>query len=100
MEYNTALESGSGRKMKMTLNIETSDSLEAADENGSTLWDRVEKIRRIVEGYKSSPFCQQMGQNYIRPPVMRTNAIMKTLTSRRALCSGSSLRGMTKQAMR
>lgn len=79
MEYNTAFESGSGRKMKMTLNIETSDSLEAADENGSTLWDRVEKIRRIVEGYKSSPFCQQMGQNYIRPPVMRTNAIMKNV---------------------
>ena len=79
MEYNTALDSGSGNKMKMSLKIETVDSLEKTDENGSTMWDRVEKIRQIIESYKASPFCQQMGQNYIRPPVMRTNAIMKNV---------------------
>lgn len=96
MEYNTAFESGSGRKMKMTLNIETSDSLEAADENGSTLWDRVEKIRRIVESYKSSPFCQQMGQNYIRPPVMRTNAIMKNVDLKACLVLWQFIEGYDK----
>ena len=96
MEYNTALESGSGRKMKMTLNIETSDSLEAADEKGSSLWDRVEKIRRIVEGYKSSPFCQQMGQNYIRPPVMRTNAIMKNVDLKACLVLWQFIEGYDK----
>lgn len=96
MEYNTAFESGSGRKMKMTLNIETSDSLEAADENGSTIWDRVEKIRRIVEGYKSSPFCQQMGQNYIRPPVMRTNAIMKNVDLKACLVLWQFIEGYDK----
>ena len=96
MEYNTAFESGSGRKMKMTLNIETSDSLEAADENGSTIWDRVEKIRRIVEGYKSSPFCQQMGQTYIRPPVMRTNAIMKNVDLKACLVLWQFIEGYDK----
>ena len=96
MEYNTAFESGSGRKMKMTLNIETSDSLEAADENGSTIWDRVEKIRRIVEGYKSSPFCQQMGQNYIHPPVMRTNAIMKNVDLKACLVLWQFIEGYDK----
>ena len=96
MEYNTAFESGSGRKMKMTLNIETSDSLEAADENGSTLWDRVEKIRMIVESYKSSPFCQQMGQNYIRPPVMRTNAIMKNVDLKACLVLWQFIEGYDK----
>ena len=96
MEYNTAFESGSGKKMKMTLNIETSDSLEAADENGSTIWDRVEKIRRIVEGYKSSPFCQQMGQNYIRPPVMRTNAIMKNVDLKACLVIWQFIEGYDK----
>ena len=96
MEYNTAFESGSGRKMKMTLNIETSDSLEAADENGSTLWDRVEKIRRIVESYKSSSFCQQMGQNYIRPPVMRTNAIMKNVDLKACLVLWQFIEGYDK----
>ena len=96
MEYNTAFESGSGGKMKMTLNIETSDSLEAADENGSTLWDRVEKIRMIVESYKSSPFCQQMGQNYIRPPVMRTNAIMKNVDLKACLVLWQFIEGYDK----
>lgn len=96
MEYNTAFESSSGRKMKMTLNIETSDSLEAADENGSTLWDRVEKIRMIVESYKSSPFCQQMGQNYIRPPVMRTNAIMKNVDLKACLVLWQFIEGYDK----
>lgn len=96
MEYNTAFESGSGRKMKMTLNIETSDSLEAADENGSTILDRVEKIRMIVEGYKSSPFCQQMGQNYIRPPVMRTNAIMKNVDLKACLVLWQFIEGYDK----
>lgn len=79
LEYNTAFEASGGKKMKMTLSIETSDSLETTDDNGSTLWDRVEKIRRIVDSYKASSFCQQMGANYIRPPVMRTNAIMKNV---------------------
>lgn len=79
MEYNTSFDAGSGNKMKMSLSIETVDSLETTDENGSTMWDRVEKIRQIIESYKASPFCQQMGSNYIRPPVMRTNAIMKNV---------------------
>ena len=79
MEYKTAVDSSNGSTMKMNIQIETVDSLEKTDENGSTMWERVEKIRQIIESYKASPFCQQMGQNYIRPPVMRTNAIMKNV---------------------
>lgn len=79
MECNTAIDAGSKSRMKMSIKIETADSLETTDESGSTMWERVEKIREIVESYKSSQFCQQMGANYIRPPVMRTNAIMKNV---------------------
>lgn len=79
MEYNTALDASGGRKMNMTLRIETVDSLETTGAGGATMWERVEKIRSIIESYKASPFCQQMGANYIRPPVMRTNAIMKNV---------------------
>lgn len=79
MEYNADMDAGGGRKMNMTLRIETVDSLETVGENGATMWERVEKIRKIIESYKASQFCQQMGTNYIRPPVMRTNAIMKNV---------------------
>lgn len=96
MEYNTAFETGGGNRMKMSLTIETTDSLEATDENGSTLWDRVEKIRQIIESYKASPFCQQMGNNYIRPPVMRTNAIMKNVDLKACLILWQFIEGYDK----
>lgn len=96
MEYNTAFETGGGNRMKMSLTIETTDSLEATDENGSTLWDRVEKIRQIIDSYKASPFCQQMGTNYIRPPVMRTNAIMKNVDLKACLILWQFIEGYDK----
>ena len=79
MDYNTALSAGEGKKMNLTLRIETVDSLETRGENGQTMWERVEKLREIINSYKASHFCQQMGNNYIRPPVMRTNAITKNV---------------------
>jgi hypothetical protein len=79
MEYTSALETDGGVKMNMTVKIETVDSLETVGENGATMWERVEKIKSIIESYKASPFCQEMGQAYIRPPVMRTNAILKNV---------------------
>ena len=96
MEYNTALDQDSGSKMKMSLKIETVDSLEKKDENGSTLWKRVDKIRQIIESYKASPFCQQMGTNYIRPPVMRTNAIMKNVDLKACLVLWQFIEGYDK----
>ncbi len=79
MEYVSQVETDSGQKLNMTLKIETVDSLETVGASGSTMWERVEKIKKIIESYKASPFCQEMGQAYIRPPVMRTNAIMKNV---------------------
>ncbi|MGN0633253.1 MAG: DUF2357 domain-containing protein [Oscillospiraceae bacterium] len=79
LEYNTEVEAGGGKRMNMTLKLETIDSLETVGAGGATMWERVEKIKKIIESYKASAFCQQMGTNYIRPPVMRTNAIMKNV---------------------
>ena len=79
MDYNTSFGISEGQKMNMSLRIETVDSLETRGENGQTMWERVEKLRRVIDSYKASPFCQQMGNNYIRPPVMRTNAITKNV---------------------
>ena len=96
MEYNASLDAGGGNKMKLRLKIETVDSLEATDNNGSTMWDRVEKIRKTVESFKASPFCQQMGANYIRPPVMRTNAIMKNVDLKACLVLWQFIEGYDK----
>lgn len=49
------------------------------------LWKRVERLYGIVVTYSNSEFVQNMGQSYIRPPIMRTNAIMKNKNLRQCL---------------
>ncbi|GEM_PF-3117936 len=41
------------------------------------VWKRVEKLNNIILTYMNSKFVEDMGKSYIRPPVMRTNALMK-----------------------
>lgn len=77
--YDTVLEDGAGGKMKIDMKIETVDSLDRYDENGFTIWQRVDKLKKAIEGYKGSELCRTLGNTYIRPPVMRTNAIMKNV---------------------
>ena len=77
--YDTVIEDGSGGRMKIDVKIETIDNLESTDANGYTVWQRVEKLKTAIEGYKGSVLCRTLGNTYIRPPVMRTNAIMKNV---------------------
>ena len=77
--YDTNIDNGKGGKMKVEFKIETIDSLDTYDDNGYTVWQRVEKLKKAIEGYKGSELCQTLGATYIRPPVMRTNAIMKNV---------------------
>lgn len=41
------------------------------------LWHRVENLNAMCVGLMNSEFCKELGKNYIRPPIMRTNAILK-----------------------
>lgn len=77
--YDTEIEDGRGGRMKVELKLETIDSLDTYDDNGYTVWQRVEKLKKAIEGYKGSELCKTLGNTYIRPPVMRTNAIMKNI---------------------
>ena len=79
MGYDTTIDTAGGGKLKLELKIETSDSLESTDASGFTIWQRVEKLKKVIEGYKGSDLCMKLGNTYIRPPVMRTNAIMKNV---------------------
>ena len=77
--YDTNIDDGAGGKYRVELKVETTESLDSRDSNGVTIWQRVEKLKKIIEGYKGSELCQVLGTTYIRPPVMRTNAIMKNV---------------------
>lgn len=83
--FNTEIDDRSGGKLKIEVHLENERSLETHDRSGYTVWQRVEKIKKAIEGYKGSELCQTLGNTFIRPPVMRTNAIMKNVDLRACL---------------
>lgn len=57
---------------------------ELSEQYNATL-ARLKKINHAIIGFMSSPFIRAMGRNYIRPPVIRTNAILKNKNFRECL---------------
>ncbi|MBO4262571.1 MAG: hypothetical protein J5903_02160, partial [Clostridia bacterium] len=51
----------------------------------SELYGRARKLYEAVSDYKASEFAQHMGNAFIHPPVMRTNAILKNKNMRQCL---------------
>ncbi|MGN0494032.1 MAG: DUF2357 domain-containing protein, partial [Acutalibacteraceae bacterium] len=74
LDFNGAFNFGSSSG-KISFNIEVDDPAGKAEEEGS--FSRVARIREILLRYLESPFVKAMQGAYIRPPVMRTNAIVK-----------------------
>ena len=76
-------------KMQFRVEIaEPSASDEKIEKNYSyttDLWHRVVKLNEVVTAYTQSEFVKGMGRSYIRPPVMRTNAILKNKNLRQCL---------------
>lgn len=69
---------------KIELNIELTIPQKEENENIWELKDkyaqavkRIKQINLIIMNYQSSAFAKALGKNYIRPPVIRTNVILK-----------------------
>lgn len=85
MDFETEIDDGNGSAMAVKLSIDNTRSLEARNDGGYTIWQRVEKLMKTIEGYKGSELCQTLGNNFVRPPIMRTNAIMKNVDMKACL---------------
>lgn len=79
-------------KVRMNFRLEIAESSDGVDDRvernysyTTDLWHRVERLHKIVTTYADSEFCHEMGRSYIRPPVMRTNAILKNKNFRQCL---------------
>ncbi|MBR6918292.1 MAG: DUF2357 domain-containing protein [Clostridia bacterium] len=79
-------------KVKMNFKVEISESSDGVEDKvernysyTTDLWHRVERLYNIVTMYADSDFVREMGKSYIRPPVMRTNAILKNKNMRQCL---------------
>ncbi len=68
---------------KVTLNIELTSPFnneqegEKVKDSYALAVERIAKINSALTSYRASAFVEKMGKNYIRPPVIRTNAILK-----------------------
>ncbi len=92
-EFEHHLPDDSGRNLaRIHLNIELTSPLKEESESNWEIRERyvqtLERIKRInmaIIGYQSSPFVRALGRNYIRPPVIRTNLILKNKNFRECL---------------
>ncbi len=57
---------------------------------------RIKKISMAILGFMSSPFVQKLGRNFIRPPVIRTNAILKNKNLKECLSLWEYIEGCDK----
>ncbi len=92
IDFNENFEHGR-LKGKMQFRIEISEPSDADDEDkadrnythSTDIWRRVKRLNSICTDYITSDFVAAMGKSYIRPPVMRTNAILKNKNLRKCL---------------
>jgi hypothetical protein len=81
MQVNTEFSDGTLRG-KLTLGIELAEDPGQDIVIGETMysnemWGRVERLNQIVSDYAFGDFVKQMGNNFVRPPIVHTNAINK-----------------------
>ena len=82
-------------KGTIDLKIETNAPLSKSDEETEEQrkanirfkenYERVEKIYHMLLSYVNSDFGRALGKNYVRPPVIRTNALLKNKDLRECL---------------
>lgn len=77
-------------KGRLSIRLELSEKLTDSDGEkkgflATGLWERVERLNGIVREYMESDFVREMGRNYVKPPILRTNAILKNKYFRECL---------------
>ncbi len=86
-EYTDVIRNGE-ELGKVSLNMEVSIPTEEKEKNSffqSDLWARVKKLKEVISDYRGSEFCSMMGSAVVRPPVVRTNPILKNKDLRQCL---------------
>ncbi len=86
-------EDGGRNQATVRLNIELVSPMgteeapadEELDARYAVALERLSRINAALISYRSSDFAQKMGKNYIRPPVIRTNAILKNKNMKECL---------------
>ncbi len=106
LDYSTefvhhANEDAGKNTARVQLHIELTTPSDDSDQQELNIryHDAIQRVERIVlalQSYQSSPFAEQLGRNYIRPPVIRTNAILKNKNLKECLTLWEYIEGFDK----
>jgi len=77
-------------KNKISITLETTENPKDTDEiknylYTTDLWRRVVNVSEWCKSLMSSQFVKEMGKNYVHPPIMRTNKLLKNVDFRQCL---------------
>ncbi len=67
------------------LELESDGNTEDLNARYQNAFDRINRLNLMITSYQSSVFAQKLGRAYIRPPVIRTNAILKNKNMKECL---------------
>ncbi|MCQ2399147.1 MAG: DUF2357 domain-containing protein, partial [Clostridia bacterium] len=97
LKFNQEFENGEQHaKISLSIEVEEPPKGDEIDKNyiyTTDLWARVKHIYQVVTSYQESNFCREMGKNFIRPPVIRTNMILKNVNFKQCLALWEFLEG-------
>ena len=98
LNFKTSGGSEAGPSFNINLEVEIIDHNFNADscDDSQTIFQRIERIKKIIDSYKSSDFALAMKDAYIRPPITRTNAILKNVDMRQCLVLWQIIEGYDK----
>ncbi len=86
-------------RVSLEIALTTPSGQQAAEQESHSYAAAVERIVRInaaLMSYRTSVFSERMGKNYIRPPIIRTNAILKNKDMKECLTLWEFIEGFDK----
>ncbi|MGI6279217.1 MAG: DUF2357 domain-containing protein [Acutalibacteraceae bacterium] len=86
LRMNQEIDVNSNEKLAVSFEMKSSTKVQPEDESQDSVYSRIVKLKNIIYDYQSSAFVAEMSKfPFIKPPVMRTNAILKNPDLRNCL---------------
>lgn len=86
LKMNQEINVNDQEQLCINFEIKANQKSETTRTTSNNVFERVKKLRKIINEYATSPFANEMNKfAFIKPPVMRTNAIMKNTELRDCL---------------
>lgn len=86
LRLNQEIDLNDNEKINISFEIKASTKLKPEDNTENDVYERIGKLKNIITGFQGSAFVSKMSKfAFIKPPIMRTNAILKNPDLRNCL---------------